>query len=188
MNTVVTSREAILDVSRELVKRQGQEAVSIRTVAAACGVSVGSIYNYFESKTDLVAATVESVWCDIFHFPEDKSIFESFIGCAEWIFDSMRSGSEKYPGFFASHSMGFSGDEKADGTQLMSRSWEHIRSRLSMVLMHDKNVRPGAFDDVFTQEKFVEIIFWLVIAALLQQNYDFAGIREMICRLIYTCE
>ena len=45
MNTVVTSREDILKASRELIQRQGWQGLSIRAVAAACGVSVGSIYN-----------------------------------------------------------------------------------------------------------------------------------------------
>ena len=54
MNTVVTSKEEILKTSRELIRQQGWSAVSIRSVAAACGVSVGSIYNYFESKADLM--------------------------------------------------------------------------------------------------------------------------------------
>ena len=62
MNTVVTSKEEILKTSRELIRQQGWSAVSIRSVAAACGVSVGSIYNYFESKADLMGAAVESVW------------------------------------------------------------------------------------------------------------------------------
>lgn len=61
MNTIVTSKEEILKTSRELIQRQGWSAVSIRSVASACGVSVGSIYNYFESKAELVGATVESV-------------------------------------------------------------------------------------------------------------------------------
>lgn len=61
MNTVVTSREDILKASRELIQRQGWQGLSIRAVAAACGVSVGSIYNYFDSKADLVGAAVESV-------------------------------------------------------------------------------------------------------------------------------
>ena len=52
MNTVVTSKEKILKTSRELIQEQGWSAVSIRSVAAACEVSVGSIYNYFDSKTD----------------------------------------------------------------------------------------------------------------------------------------
>ena len=62
MNTVITSKESILKVSRELIANQGWAAINIRTVAAANGVSVGSIYNYFDSKSDLVSATVESVW------------------------------------------------------------------------------------------------------------------------------
>lgn len=40
MNTVVTSKEEILKASRELIRQQGWSAVSIRSVAAACGVSV----------------------------------------------------------------------------------------------------------------------------------------------------
>ena len=62
MNTIITSKEAILDKSKQLVAAQGWSAVSIRNVAAACGVSVGSIYNYFASKSDLITATVESIW------------------------------------------------------------------------------------------------------------------------------
>ena len=62
MNTIVTSKEEILKTSRALIQEQGWSAVSIRSVAAACGVSVGSIYNYFDSKAELVSATVESVW------------------------------------------------------------------------------------------------------------------------------
>ena len=65
MNTVITSKEEILRNSCELIQRQGWSAVNIRSVATACGVSVGSIYNYFGSKAELVSATIESVWHDI---------------------------------------------------------------------------------------------------------------------------
>ena len=40
MNTVVTPKEEILKASRELLRQQGWSAVSIRSVAAARGVSV----------------------------------------------------------------------------------------------------------------------------------------------------
>ncbi len=61
MNTIVTSKEEILRISRELIRQQGCSAISIRSVAAACGVSVGSIYNYFDSKAAMVGAAVESI-------------------------------------------------------------------------------------------------------------------------------
>ena len=69
MNAVATSKEEILKTSRELIRQQGWSAINIRAVATACGVSVGCIYNYFDSKTALVSATVESVWYEIFHRP-----------------------------------------------------------------------------------------------------------------------
>ena len=66
MNTIVTSQEEILKASRELIRQKGWAAVNIRSVAAACRVSVGSIYNYFDSKAALMGAAVESVWREIF--------------------------------------------------------------------------------------------------------------------------
>ena len=77
MNIVVTSKDEILKTNRELIQKQGWSAVSIRSVAAACGVSVGSIYNYFKSKEALMSATVESVWCDIFHLPEQEEVYQA---------------------------------------------------------------------------------------------------------------
>ena len=67
INTAVISKEDILQVCRDLIREKGWEAVNIRAVAGACDISVGSVYNYFRSKSDLIAAAVESVWCDIFH-------------------------------------------------------------------------------------------------------------------------
>ena len=100
MNTVVTSKEEILKASRELIQRQGWSAVNIRSVAAACGVSVGSIYNYFDSKAALAGAAVESVWCEIFHRPEDEAVFQDTQACVTWMYERMEYGSRQYPGFF----------------------------------------------------------------------------------------
>ena len=76
MNPMATSKEEILKTSRVLIQQNGWEAVNIRAVAAACGVSVGCIYNYFGSKTELVSAAVESIWSDIFRHPDDPAVFE----------------------------------------------------------------------------------------------------------------
>lgn len=54
-----------------------------------------------------------------------------------------------------------------------------------MVLMRDKNVDPAVFDDVFTPQKFVEIIFSLIISSLLRHDYDCAGIVRMVERILY---
>lgn len=81
MNTAVTSKEEILRVSRDFLQRQGWESINIRTIAKECKISVDSIYNYFQNKTDLITATVESVWHPLhcthlcFHLILPKSVF-----------------------------------------------------------------------------------------------------------------
>lgn len=185
MNTVVTSKEEILAASRELIRSQGWSAVSIRSVAGACGVSVGSIYNYFDSKADLVSATVESVWCDIFHLPDQEEVFRDTLFCVSWIYQRMEYGGRQYPGFFNLHSMGFLGMEKSDGRQRMKQTWQHIQHGLGIVLKQDPKVRPDAFDEEFTVEKFADILFSLFLSALLRGDYNPTSVLELIRRTVY---
>ena len=185
MNTVVTSKDEILKISRELIRQQGWSAVNIRSVASACGVSVGSIYNYFDSKSDLVSATVESVWCEIFHRPDDGAIFHDTLACIVWIYDRMAYGCKQYPGFFTLHSLGFMREDKSDGKRRMQQTWQHILQGLCTVLKRDPNVRPDAFTDAFTPEKFADILFSLMLSALLRQDYDPSTVLELTRRTLY---
>lgn len=100
MNAAVTSKEEILKTSRELIRQQGWSTVSIRAVAAACGVSVGSIYNYFDSKAVLLSETVGSVWQEIFHRPDDADVFQDVQTCVTWMYTRIAYGCEQYPGLF----------------------------------------------------------------------------------------
>lgn len=185
MNTVVTSKEDILKTSRELIQREGWSAVNIRSVAAACGVSVGSIYNYFDSKSALVGATVESVWCEIFHRPKDGAVFQDTQSCITWLYERMEYGCKQYPGFFTLHSLGFMGADKSDGRRKMQQTWQHILDGLHSVLQRDTKVRPDAFTEQFTAEKFADLLFSLMLSALLRQDYDPTAVLEIVRRTLY---
>jgi AcrR family transcriptional regulator len=52
------TRAAILVAARDLFASIGYAATSNRTVAAAAGVTNGTVYHYFKSKLDLFTATV----------------------------------------------------------------------------------------------------------------------------------
>ena len=185
MNTVVTSKEEILRASRELIRTQGWGAVSIRSVAAACGVSVGSIYNYFDSKAALVGAAVESVWCEIFHRPEDESVFESTLTCVAWMYGRMEYGCKQYPGFFTLHSASFVRSERPDAKQRMEKAWDHIIRMLCSVLRKDPLIREGALDADFTPEQFADLLFSLMLAAQLRGRYDPSAALQLVERTLY---
>ena len=185
MNTSVTSRDAILSVSRQFITQNGFGSVNMRAIAAACGVSVGSVYNYFPSKGDLICAVVESVWHDIFHLSGQSSQFSSFPDCVKWLFDSIRQGCEEYPAFFTLHSLSFSSSEKQKGREMMERSFAHIRASMLRVLQNDPNVRKDAFDGELGREEFVQMVFTLITTALLEDKQDCRALLVLVRRYLY---
>lgn len=185
MNTIVTSKEDILKTSRNLIQQQGWDAINIRSVAAACGVSVGSIYNYFDSKTALVGAVVESIWHEIFHRPKDGAVFQDTQACIAWMYEQMEYGCKQYPGFFTLHSLGFMQEDKSQGKRKMQETWQHILEGLCSVLKQDERIRADAFTEQFTEEKFADVLFSLMLSALLRQDYDPNPVLEIVRRILY---
>lgn len=185
MNPMATSKENILQISRKLIQQNGWAGVNIRSVAAACGVSVGCIYNYFESKTDLLSATVESIWNDIFHHPEDEAVFQDTLSCVRWMYKQLEYGCQRYPGFFTHHALGFVQQDTADGKQQMQRAWQHILDALCTVLRNDTRIRADAFTEEFTVEKFAEMLFSLMLSALVRQDFDPSTVLEIVQRAVY---
>ena len=61
-NRPVISKEQILDAAYEIATAKGLGALSIRAVAAACGVAVGTVYNSYPTKSDLVNDVVGRFW------------------------------------------------------------------------------------------------------------------------------
>ena len=145
----------------------------------------GSIYNYYDSKAELISATVESVWCEIFHRPQDEAVFQDVQTCVKWMYERMAYGYEQYPGFFTLHSLGFMQEDKADGKRHMQQIWHHILNGLCTVLQQDTKIRPDAFNAQFTVEKFADVLFSLMLSALLRQDYDPAAVLEIVRRTLY---
>ena len=54
--------EKLLAEARKQVMEQGYSAMTIRSVASACGISIGTVYNYFPSKDMLVASFMLTDW------------------------------------------------------------------------------------------------------------------------------
>lgn len=58
-------RDDIMRCAEIILKTDGYDAMSIRRIARECKSAVGTIYNYFESKDDLVANIILKDWLDV---------------------------------------------------------------------------------------------------------------------------
>ena len=57
-------REEILAQAKKQIKERGYKNTTIRSVAAECGIAVGTVYNYFKSKDMLIASFILSDWIE----------------------------------------------------------------------------------------------------------------------------
>lgn len=185
MNTIITSKEEILKNIRSFIRQHGLSALNIRSVASICGVSVGSIYNYFDCKAALMSEAVESVWRDIFDMPKEPCEFKDTEECISWLYEKMESGCKEYPDFFTFHCLGFIDEERADGKHTMQTVWDHITDSIYCVLKNDARIRPESFNETFTAEKFAEILFSLVLSSFIKHDWNYRPIVEILRRTLY---
>ena len=52
----------LIQEAKRQIEESGYSAMTIRSVAKACGVGIGTVYNYFPSKEALVAASLLEDW------------------------------------------------------------------------------------------------------------------------------
>ena len=86
-------KEKLLEEAKRQVMEQGYSAMTVRSVASACGVGVGTVYNYFTSKDILIATFMLEDW-----FLCKKTIDEkcSEDMTAEMALDSIYSGLSEF--------------------------------------------------------------------------------------------
>lgn len=185
MNTVITSKEAIMQVCRRIVAEKGLKALNMRLVADECHIALGTLYNYYADKDELVLATVESVWRDIFHADQQCVADVSFSDYVADLYARIRQGAEAYPNFLTGHSISIAGSKRGEAKSAMEHTFAHMKAGMQEVLQADQTVQENTFTSSFSQEKFVDFVLDSMLVLLVQGRPDCAVLQEVICRVIY---
>lgn len=172
INPEITSKETILLVCRRIVAEKGLKALSMRTAAKECGIALGTLYNYFSDKEELLIATIASVWQDIFRLTaqEENSSRLFFSEYVERMFINVCERFRDYPDFFTAHSAAVAASGKGKAKSTMEHCTDKIRESLHSVLRRDSAVSAEAFGDGFSEESFVEFVLDSIILLLMQQK------------------
>lgn len=184
LNKHSTTETDILNISKKYISKNGLSSFNVRTITKECGISIGTLYNYFPSKSDLIIAAVESVWKEIFepftHF-HTADCFPETVKC---MYETIENGNSKYPGFFSIHSLNFASEEKKEGIQMMNAYFSRLKENLLLVLRNDKSVNRMVFTEDFSDEKFIDYVFTLLLSCLLNRE-DPTPLLAFISNYIY---
>ena len=160
------SDQLLAETGRQLADR-GYARTTIRSVAQACGIAVGTVYNYFPSKEMLVASFVSRDW------QQRLSAMES--GSRESPETCLRTMHGELLAFAEAHRALFTDPEaaKAASGVLLARHLQ-LREQLS-ALIEPFAPSPGGFTAQFIAEA---LLTWTLSRVPFEQIY------ELIAKLI----
>ncbi len=164
-------RKILLETAKKQIKENGYKKTTIRSVASECGIAVGTVYNYFESKDMLIAGFVSEEWHKCLKKMQEQSTDEpkALLG---FIYDTLTKFTKKNKALFA--------DADAAKVFSVSFSTHHgmLRDQLAEII---KPACKAKEDDEFTAQFIAEaLLTWT------RAKVPFDRIYALIQKLIYS--
>ena len=166
--SVITSEE-ILEQAYQLACEQGLRSLSIRSIAAACDVSVGTVYNSYASKTELIwqRAFAETMKTLAAHDGND------FIAFCEALSQSLKSALKEFRKEFLSDLSALSESDRLSTQKREQQSFIHARAGIKQALLSDPKVKQDQLTGALAPDALVALVWeTLIDSARDDMGYD----------------
>ncbi|WP_205410129.1 TetR/AcrR family transcriptional regulator [Clostridium sp. BL8] len=153
-------REKILSSAKDIAFKEGITKVDIRSVAKNCGIASGTVYNYFASKGDLLAAIIEEFWEDAFKNIDWKSFAHNdFYTNLERVYNVLNEYLNKFKENWLEELSILKTHEKKLGKEKQNAYFKVIINRIVTMMDMDDTIRNYPWSDEISKEIMAEFIF-----------------------------
>lgn len=165
MNKQASDKQTIIKYAKELLIKNGEKGLSMRSLSAKAGISLGTVYNYFPNKDAIIGALMEDFWKNIFF----TNVCSENLSSSEILKRSFDILHENYSSFTSLFSL-------SKNVQLPERMFEstyitHFIQKLSQV-MEKEDSRHLVFSSSFTSLRYAKFLFTSLLQGLLQGQQE----------------
>lgn len=174
-------RQTLLSCAGRIECEEGVDAINMRRLAAEANVAVGTVYNYFESKQEVLLALTEAYWEDALkqmrqsvsatRFSEQIAQIISFLrekmnDCAQILMQSLHN-------------------DPNSGRVRMAAMQRVLHQALIERLGKDESIRADVWNERFTKEAFAEFTLTNLILLMQQKGADETIFLKILERVLY---
>lgn len=176
-----TLRQSLLDNARALAEESGPEAVNIRTLAGRAGVAVGTVYNYFSSKEEILLALTEAHWKKALEDLDAAVTAPRFLEQLGEIYAFLRGSIHRSGGML----MRSLGGAEMMGQERMALMQEVLGDTILHRLEGDDTLRPDCWNETFTREGYTRFLLLGLLQLLRSGAPDAGFLLELVRRTLY---
>lgn len=176
-----TLRDTLITYAREMGLESGAEAINIRALAKKAGISVGTVYNYFESKDDILLALTEEYWHATMVDMRGAIQGESFVEQVREIYAFLRARMQRA----GSELMASLRNVEMAGREKMQAMQAVLRGALMQRMEQDAAIRTDIWSETFTREQYADFILMNLTLLLRMDEPDMDFLLEMMRRTLY---
>lgn len=178
-------KQLILEKSKEILVNEGYTKLSMRNVAKACGIALGTIYNYYPTKKDLVIAMMEGYWEEYFHLLDEvvNSDKDFYVKLSE-IFTDLNYFTKKFKQMWLRPEFYATPDFVETGVEREYVYFDELIKKLEALLLDEAskkdspiNIKLGSYDTA----KFIMLNF---IAMIQMPFFHYLSFEKFLRQLL----
>lgn len=177
-------RSTLLSLASQIECTEGVDAINIRRLASEANIAVGTVYNYFENKQEVLLALTEAYWETALEEMRSRINASRFSGQVAQIISFLRGKMNDC----AEILMRSLHDDAATGRVRMAAMQRVLREALVDRLNQDTSIRAGVWSETFTKEAFADFALSNIIMLMQQKNADAEILLRIIDKILYEGE
>lgn len=178
-------RNIILNKAKDIATSQGISKVNIRAVARDSGVSIGTIYNYFPSKADLLVAVIQNFWEEAFENVDWENFKDNdFYENLEYIYSILYHYLHKFKENWLEQLSVLKTQEKLLGRQKEDEYFRNMHSKIKLLIDMDENLQQFNWSQSISKENMSEFIFENMVIMLKKEEQDMKFFIEILKKVM----
>lgn len=177
-------KRTLLTCANRIECSEGVGAISIRRLASEANIAVGTVYNYFESKQEVLMALTETYWKEALVEMHERISAERFGDQLQEIITFLRSKMNDC----AEILMRSLRDDAEAGRMRMASMQRVLRQSLVERIDRDSAIPACVWTESFTKEAFADFAFTNILSLLQRKDEDAITFLVIVNRTLYPLQ